>query len=488
MPAARYWRINGIETYGGGDLELTEFALYEAGVRVDTGLTAPVPPSAGTLAALSDGDNLAAVRWTRAAYSLPGFSFVFDLGSAKLVDEIRIGAGALQSEFLFSLGVQTSSDGVVWSQSAAFNGVTWPGAGANAVTSGPFSEPSILLLSFDGENNSTVFTDSSCEPKPITKYGDAKISTAQSKFGGASGLFDGFGDYLLVENSQSISFGAQDFTIRAWVFPTTTGELAVLGKRDGPGSYSPICIFIRSSKIYVIGSFSGSSWGINSGFTNGSIDIPSNQWTHIEVVRDGATLRTFVNGVADYTFSVGTSTLMTNTTRLSVGASTTAGTNAFTGYIDDLEIVLGVAMHTSAFTPPTVAAVGFAGFTGQRAPRGTFSAAPQLASPYEPPPFGVKFEHPLPERNHRRDFEGWGRIVGTTKETALPSNTPLRRHVYCMDMLTSTVVADMWSDATTGAYVFNDLDLTRRYTVFAYDYTGMYGAVIADNLTPELMP
>ena len=59
MPAARYWRIVGVETYAGGDLELSELHLYDASGRVDAAatLTSTIAPAAGTLAALQD-DNL----------------------------------------------------------------------------------------------------------------------------------------------------------------------------------------------------------------------------------------------------------------------------------------------------------------------------------------------------------------------------------------------------------------------------------------------
>jgi len=116
-----------------------------------------------------------------------------------------------------------------------------------------------------------------------------------------------------------------------------------------------------------------------------------------------------------------------------------------------------------------------------------YGALSPMPAPYAPSPVGVVYRDPA-IRNHRRDFEGHGRIVGTTKEKALPSNLPLRRHVFCADMLTGTIVGDVWSDAATGNYVFNDLDLTRKYTVFSYDHTLAYRATIADNLTPELMP
>ena len=50
----------------------------------------------------------------------------------------------------------------------------------------------------------------------ITTYGDAQVSTAQSKFGGASALFDGSGDGLIVPASSSFAFGTGNWTIELW--------------------------------------------------------------------------------------------------------------------------------------------------------------------------------------------------------------------------------------------------------------------------------
>ncbi len=46
-----------------------------------------------------------------------------------------------------------------------------------------------LLLHCNGTDGSTTFTDSETTPKTVTAQGSAQIDTAQSKFGGASGLF-----------------------------------------------------------------------------------------------------------------------------------------------------------------------------------------------------------------------------------------------------------------------------------------------------------
>jgi hypothetical protein len=48
-----------------------------------------------------------------------------------------------------------------------------------------------LLIHADGAEGSTTFTDSSPFHHAVTVTGSAEVDTAQSKFGGASVLFDG---------------------------------------------------------------------------------------------------------------------------------------------------------------------------------------------------------------------------------------------------------------------------------------------------------
>lgn len=85
-------------------------------------------------------------------------------------------------------------------------------------------------------------------------------------------------------------------------------------------------------------------------------------------------------------------------------------------------------------------------------------------------------------------YGGTGRITGTVKEKANPTNHPLHRKVLLLDEVTRTVIAETWSDATTGNYTFSNVAMQATYTVMTFDYLHNYRAVIADNLTPELMP
>lgn len=50
------------------------------------------------------------------------------------------------------------------------------------------------------------------------------------------------------------------------------------------------------------------------------------------------------------------------------------------------------------------------------------------------------------------------------------------------------LVAETWSDETTGAYLFTEIDRSTTYTVLTDDYQHSYRAVVADRITPSLIP
>ena len=59
----------------------------------------------------------------------------------------------------------------------------------------------------------------------LETVGDAKISTAVSKFGGSSMFFDGTTDYLFTPHSPSIDIGGGDFTVECWIYSTNISGL-----------------------------------------------------------------------------------------------------------------------------------------------------------------------------------------------------------------------------------------------------------------------
>ena len=139
MPAARYWRAVGLQSVGGGALELSALHLYLGGVRVDAAatLTSAIAPAGGSLAALQDDDTATTARWLDV--SAPGFALVWDFGAGNVQDvaDVRLGAGALYTEWLEALTLQHSSDGVVWVTRGSIPAFSWPGA--NALQADPYS-------------------------------------------------------------------------------------------------------------------------------------------------------------------------------------------------------------------------------------------------------------------------------------------------------------------------------------------------------------
>jgi len=84
-------------------------------------------------------------------------------------------------------------------------------------------------------------------------------------------------------------------------------------------------------------------------------------------------------------------------------------------------------------------------------------------------------------------FKGRGRIAGTVKEKASPTDKPVARRVRLYREPDGLLIRTIWSHPVTGAYEFYGIPMDTKYTVVSHDYAGLYRAVLADNLAPELI-
>lgn len=202
-----------------------------------------------------------------------------------------------------------------------------------------------LLLHGNGTNGSTTFVDSSLHNRTVTVAGNAKLSTAQAKFGSASMLFDGSGDYAFQDSG-----GAPNgFTIECWIYPT-----AYQGNVFGIGNGTPNCtVYIGtggSSSQKLVCNIAGTIFGTSS-------VIPLNSWTHVALTRNVSTgshnaFYFFVNGVL-----IAANSLTTNpSTEFGIASSGVGDRNTssgkYAGYIDDMRYTIGVNRYTATFTPP----------------------------------------------------------------------------------------------------------------------------------------
>lgn len=204
-----------------------------------------------------------------------------------------------------------------------------------------------LLLHCDGANGSTTFTDNSPSPKTVTAYGDAKVSTARSKFGGASALFDGSGDYLIVGSAADFKHlhdGSTDFTLEGWCY-WTGGTMTVLSTAVGStdiGMFFGVQVTTGYLNVQIFRGASGNNLSATS--TTG---VTLNTWTYFKFTYTSATraytFRVGSSGAGSGTMTVtGTwpsSSASNPTFALAVGRSQNASPGGyFNGNIDELRI------------------------------------------------------------------------------------------------------------------------------------------------------
>ncbi len=219
----------------------------------------------------------------------------------------------------------------------------------------PYFSNNSLLLSMDGPHGSTQYLDGSPIPKVVTPYGDAKISTQQSKFGGASSYFDGNMDYLQIGTSFTSVFNAQDFTLEGWfrldgAQPDVVG--AILSARNNTANDS-FMFTVREDGASFIGWKTGSVFESFCAVTG----LPSfaGIWRHIAWVRQGDLHRIFIDGsnvVENVSSGRPINSGIANYVGYS-GINLTGYRYNYLGYIDDLRLTKGIARYIGNFVPPT---------------------------------------------------------------------------------------------------------------------------------------
>jgi hypothetical protein len=208
--------------------------------------------------------------------------------------------------------------------------------------SDPYFANVSLLLHGDGTNGSTAITDSSQSPKTVSVFGNAQISTAQSKWGGSSMYFDGTGDYLRLADSADWFFGSAAFTIECFAKKTSASGTYVLTAQISGTSFGHQFFLTSTGASFI--SYNPSAASLNAAFT------PDTDWHHLAACSDGTTLRIFLDGVI--VNSRAATTIPDSTGFLCVGVDWDEAGGAFNGYIDDLRMTKGIARYAANFTPP----------------------------------------------------------------------------------------------------------------------------------------
>lgn len=338
-----------------------------------------------------------------------------------------------------------------------------------------------LLLHGEGSEGGTTIVDSSPNGLTLTQSGSsgsvttstalARVGTRALQFGGTQSLAHGA--------SSLFNFGAAtNATISCWVF-----------LQSGTGSDPHFFEFgtdinNRFSVFFNVATASVMMYAMAGG--TGSVVMTAKEdirgrWVHMEVSREGGLWTIFIDGEPRaHTVSAN---IPSGNLQLSIGRHfLDANASAFymRGAIDEFSVVMGTTLHRMGFTPPASAYSD----SPAAAPIALSGPLRRLGSPA--PSVAPQF---LDGTAKVRDLYhgGRGRITATVKEKSSPANLPLRRKVWLMRERDAQVVRETWSDAITGSYTFDNIDEAQTYSVLAFDHLRNYRAVIADNLTPEVI-
>lgn len=211
----------------------------------------------------------------------------------------------------------------------------WP------TTSDPLFANVSLLLHCEGSEGSTTFIDSSSKQQTVLVGGGANVSVVRAKFGDSSALFDGAGDYLDI-NAATIGFAAnEDFTLEAWIYPTSLNSYRCI--------FNTAFSFLANPRLYIK---DGALviFADNADRAFHQTTIQANSWQHVALVRSTGVYSSYLGGVK----STGSWTNQAHASSvLRIGSDNGTLGQDFAGSMDEVRVTKGVARYTANFTPPT---------------------------------------------------------------------------------------------------------------------------------------
>jgi len=223
------------------------------------------------------------------------------------------------------------------------------GAGAASSITGTVTVLTLNATTIvDSSDASTTITSSGVKPNRNTPFGyttQSSTSYTPSLHGG-SAYFDGTGDYL---TPPLLNFGTADFTVEAWVYPTTSGDGSnnqILYISNGPTTRLAMRLNSANKMDLYLNAVTP---GVTT-YTSNTVLVP-NSWYHLAAVRSSGVVSLYVNGILDNTPSASVHDISDNTTYTYIG-SIGASTQPFTGYISDFRLTRA-AVYKSSFVPPT---------------------------------------------------------------------------------------------------------------------------------------
>lgn len=445
MASARYWRVVGVATYAGSDLEISALHLYDGASRVDAAatLTCSHAPAAGALANLQDANTATVARFDAYAVRSGGFAISWDFGSATTVDAMQLGSSASEVGFPDALTLEYFDER--WIVFIAADRCSYPGASQMGVK--------MVALASDG---AVLMDPAKAGPGVILSVGNTQadftgVGNARGTFAVSSGVCQ-FECKVLNDSSLYAMFGVGASVTIDTGYP-------------GLGS-TAVGWWNRSGGLFREGVSTPYSSGYSAGDTLGCV-----------VDRDAGTVAFYKNGVTAGAVALGFSGDLVPLFGNGGGGSLAPGSLVFE-LATTLTYPVAGAIQWPAGLGPTgripkrIITKSSSAFVGASAALGGFTTAV------------------CPPLMLARDIEhgGPGTIYGAAKTKGTPANTPTKARVVLLHQRSKQPVRETWSDPVTGAYAFAGIDTSQQFIVLAEDAAGSFRPVAANRLTPQVLP
>ena len=234
--------------------------------------------------------------------------------------------------------------------------------GVSKATGGQSSAPawvtlshtgSITSIKFENTSNANVVRAAAIEIDGTIVETTAWIVnnlTAENALTLPGVSFDGSGDVVSSADHSDFTLGTNDWTIEYFVNPSAFETYDVTVCKYGNSSYAWWHAFLSNGSLifYLYDS------SLNATTVTSTTTFTTNKWAHVAIVRDGNTLRMYVDGVQEDTASITGWTVYDSTAAVTIGEDDD-GNYDFSGVISNVRIVNGTCLYTSGttFTVPT---------------------------------------------------------------------------------------------------------------------------------------
>lgn len=305
------------------------------------GLTYSGTPTWVTESPLPDGVNNTAISIQLLATGDTPMTYSLQAGST-LPTGLTLSSSGLLSGTVSGLTVATLYNFTVVATDPQFQ--SSPKAFSITIAVGDPYMPYVGVLVSTSTPSTRIFSsDNSVNNFPMTLNGDVRPYNFNPYTPGYySNQFNGSSDFLSISTLTNLALGSGAFTVECWLFPSTVAaaqNIIADWRTTDPMATAPVLYMVNAQPI----------WRVNgTQQISSSISLTSNTWTHIAISRNSGTTTMYINGVSAGSFS---DTISYTASAFKIAKAWDA--NYWNGSISNFRIVVGSAVYTSAFTPPT---------------------------------------------------------------------------------------------------------------------------------------